>query len=290
MKGYIDLHVHTKCSDGRYTYEEVIRKSKENGVKYLAFADHYNMSAYEILYNKKFNDIEIIPGLEIGTSLEPMGYMGKSHRCHMAIYYPSPKIYLLLDRYEKDRKKCVKFILENLRKKGIDLTYSKLLELASNPDNVGRFDVAVALFKLGYAESPTQAYGMYLDCISSAYVNRNKPTPLQIIKFVKKTGGVSVIVHPKSLGMSRDTEYNFFKKLARAGLDGIEVYNPNNNQERRKWYLSMCNEFNLISTVGSDYHGLETSSIEIGLGINGNLKISDVGIINQIKERANINV
>lgn len=284
--GFIDLHVHTTCSDGKKSYREVINIAKENNVKYLAFTDHYNMSAYELLDKNSIDGIEVIPGIEIGTSLKYMGISDKSHRCHMAIYYPSPKIYLLLDRYEKDRQRCVKFILALLRKSGLDISYTKLKKFSNDPDNIGRFDVATALAKLGYAESPTQAYGMYLDSTSSAYVDRNKPSPIQIIKFVKKTGGATVIVHPKSIGIGRDAEYEFYKNLSKAGLDGVEVYNPNNNEEKRNWYLSLCNEFSLIPTAGSDYHGLPNSNIEIGLGINNNMMISDYRVIEELKKRA----
>lgn len=284
--GFIDLHVHTTCSDGKKSYQEVIEIAKENGVKYLAFADHYNMSAYELIGQNKVEGIEIIPAIEIGTSLKCMGFSEKSHRCHMAIYYPSPKIYLLLDRYEKDRQRCVKYILSLLKDSGIDLTYNKLKKFSNNPDNIGRFDVASVLAKLGYADSPTQAYGMYLDSTSSAYVYRNKPSPLQIIKFVKKTGGATVIVHPKSVGFSKEGEYQFYKRLAKAGLDGIEVYNPNNDEKRKQWYLEICEEFSLIPTAGSDYHGLPNSKIEIGLGIDSNMMISDNSMIEKLKKQA----
>ncbi len=285
-KGFIDLHVHTTCSDGRKTYKEVIDIAKENGVKYLAFADHYNMSAYEIIGKSSADGIEIIPAIEIGTSLKDIGLSDKSHRCHMVIYYPSPKIYLLLDKYEKDRQRCVKFILSLLRKNGIDLTYTKLKAFSNDPDNIGRFDVATALAKLGYADSPTKAYGMYLDSTSSAYVERNKPSPLQIIKFVKENGGATVIVHPKSVGIGKDAEYEFYSRLARAGLDGIEVYNPNNSDKKREWYLSICEDFSLIPTAGSDYHALPNSKIEIGLGIDNNMMISDYTMIEKLKKRA----
>ena len=58
--------------------------------------------------------------------------------------------------------------------------------------------------------------------------------------------------------------------------------------EKREELLELCDKYNLIPTVGSDFHNF-SSDIKIGLGINENLKISDYSIITRLKEKKHEN-
>lgn len=67
---------------------------------------------------------------------------------------------------------------------------------------------------------------------------------------------------------------------------GIEVYNPNNRALRKEEFLEYCKKYNLVPTVGSDYHGGKRKPvIEIGKGINENLCITDMSIVSMLKEK-----
>ena len=50
--------------------------------------------------------------------------------------------------------------------------------------------------------------------------------------------------------------------------------------------MELCDEFGLIYTAGSDYHGGKRKPvIEIGKGIKDNLNITDMRIIERLKEK-----
>ena len=53
---------------------------------------------------------------------------------------------------------------------------------------------------------------------------------------------------------------------------------------RSKEFLEICEKYDLIPTVGSDFHSFK-DGIQIGIGINENLKISDYSIIARLKEK-----
>ena len=129
---------------------------------------------------------------------------------------------------------------------------------------------------------------MYIDYGSVTYVASDKMSPTELLKYVKSVGGVVSIAHPKSLAMNKERLYEFIKELTELGLDGIEVYNPHNKIGRIEEYLELCDEFKLIPTVGSDYHGRENDNIEIGRGIDNNLCITDYNIVERIKKRRTI--
>lgn len=289
MRKTIDLHVHSLFSDGKKSIEEIINIASRNNVGFLSFTEHYNISSYNVAKKIDCKGIEIIPGVEIGTDMSSLGYLGKKHKCHILVYYPKDEICLLLDKYEEDRENAIKKMLKLLNKNpNIDITYSQLEEYARDVNHITRYDLAVALAKLGFSPDPLTAYGQYLDYNGKCFVSRKKENPKNLIRHIKEIGGVTVLAHPKSLGLSTENEYNFILELVGAGLDGIEVYNPHNDRVRRKRYLSYCRDFNLIPTVGSDFHGLPNRYEEIGKGINNNLNITDLTIISKIKERAKI--
>ena len=55
----IDLHIHTTNSDGAFTPTQIIDMAYQNGVKYLAIADHdtiesYNSELFEYAKRKDF--------------------------------------------------------------------------------------------------------------------------------------------------------------------------------------------------------------------------------------------
>lgn len=48
----IDLHIHTKYSDGTDTMEELLQKAEELNLKYISITDHDNCNALELILHK----------------------------------------------------------------------------------------------------------------------------------------------------------------------------------------------------------------------------------------------
>jgi predicted metal-dependent phosphoesterase TrpH len=280
----IDLHVHSNCSDGKKSVEEILMMCLKNNVGVISFAEHYNMGSYKKArrLGEEF-EIEVIPSIEIGTSMSNFG-LSNNHICHIVAYYSSYSICRILDNYELSKDKCVKRTLEKLPK-SIPLSYTQVKKYARDKGSIGRFDVAIALAKLGYCEDPILAYGEFLDAGKTAYVNREKEDPVDLIKKITELGGIPTIVHPKSIHLSYDNELKFYTILKDAGLCGIEAYNPHHTEDQTEHFLDIANYFDLIPTVGSDYHGNPDSDIEIGTGIDNNLEICDYSMIFALKFR-----
>jgi len=281
--GYIDLHVHSNVSDGKLSVKEMIDLAQQNNTSVLSFCEHYNMGSYHLAKKLAKQNIEIIPGVEIGASLSEFG-LSKNHVCHILAYYPSYKICHILDEYEETRDKCVRKTLRNLQTH-LKISYSDVLKFARNKNSIGRFDIAIALYKLGYASSPTDAYGEFLELGRHGFVQREKMEVTTLIKKIRKVHGVPVIAHPKSLNLSFDDAFKLLRTLKDTGLEGIEVYNPYNSEEQKHNLLLFCNYFDLLATCGSDFHAIPERKIELATGIDNNLCISDYGIIENLKQR-----
>jgi len=285
---FIDLHIHTNYSDGFDSIETVIKKAKNNNVGVISLAEHYNLSSYRQACELAGDDIIVIPGIEIGADMSKYNDNGKSrkHICHLLGYFISKDICKLLDKYELDRYECVTKTISLLNNEGIDITIEDVIINARDKRSIGRFDIALTLKALGYSKTATQAYGQFLDHGGKNYVQRKKLEPVDLVKAIIEYDGVAVLAHPKSLRFSIEEQDSFIKQLVDAGLGGIEVYNPNNGDSKRKELMEYCNLYDLVPTVGSDYHGGNRKPvIEIGKGINGNLEIDDISIVERLKSK-----
>ena len=285
---YIDLHVHTNYSDGFDSIKEVLRKAKENNVGYISLVEHYNVSSYNEACQLAGDDIVVIPGIELGADMSKYFVPGQKnkHICHLLGYYISKDICKLLDKYELDRYECVTNTISLLNSQGIEIDLADVIANARDKKSIGRFDIALTLKALGYSKTATEAYGKYLDHNDKSYVQRKKLEPEDLVRAIRKYGGVPVLAHPKSLRLSKEELDVFIEKLVKAGLCGIEVYNPNNSEAKRKELLEYCEKYDLIPTCGSDYHGGNRKPmIEIGRGIKDNLLIDDKSIIEGLERK-----
>ena len=280
----IDLHVHSVCSDGKKNVEDVIKIAIQNNVGVLSLTEHYNMGSYQKARTLAGDNIEVIPGVEFGTSLDCFG-MSNKHVCHIGAYYPSYRIIKVFDMFETSRADCVKRTLKKLHNLEIPITYSMVEKNARKKSSIGRFDIAITLHKMGYSDSPISAYGDYLDQGMEGYIKRDKLSPMDLIYQIRLAGGVPVLFHPKSLRLSPSDTFDFLELLRSCGLEGLEVFTPHNNEEQTSIFLDMVNKLDLVPTVGSDYHAISSRHIELGKGINNNLNISDYSIISRLKER-----
>ena len=73
---------------------------------------------------------------------------------------------------------------------------------------------------------------------------------------IHDAGGVAVVAHPywdvQEPEKVRDLVENL---VSDAGLDGIETFYPPHTAEQTKHCLELCEEFDLVPTASSDFHG-----------------------------------
>ena len=70
----VDFHIHSNASDGLLNPKEVIKFAKKNNLVALSITDHDTLSGYKkakkFLSDPFYNQITLIPGVEISTSFE----------------------------------------------------------------------------------------------------------------------------------------------------------------------------------------------------------------------------
>jgi predicted metal-dependent phosphoesterase TrpH len=247
MIGKIDLHMHTYFSDGQHSPEELIIKVKEAGIDMIAITDHDTVDGIpEAIEAGKKYGVEVIPGLEISSDI-------RDREVHLLAYFFNPANKELEDYlkfFRAERIKRASIIIQKLKELGLEIELDDVMEIARN-SAVGRPHIAKALVRKGLVSNYFEAFGKYIGNGCPAYERNVHVSPRSAFKIISDAGGVSFIAHP---GHLPDV---IMVELIEAGLDGIEVVHPSHLPHQVKHYRGIVNEYFLLESGGSDFHGGE---------------------------------
>jgi 3',5'-nucleoside bisphosphate phosphatase len=247
MQGKIDLHTHTCFSDGQHSPEELIIKVKEAGIDVVSITDHDTVNGIpEAIDAGKKYGVEIIPGLEISSDI-------RDREVHLLAYFFDPankELEEYLKFFRAERIKRAIRIVEKLNALGLYLELEDIMQIARN-SAVGRPHIAKALVRKGLVSNYFEAFSKYIGNGCPAYERKVHVSPRSAFKIISDAGGLSFIAHPGNLPDAVMIE------LIEAGLDGIEVVHPSHLPHQVKHYRGIVNEFFLLESGGSDFHGGE---------------------------------
>jgi predicted metal-dependent phosphoesterase TrpH len=104
---------------------------------------------------------------------------------------------------------------------------------------------------------------------------RPRLSPEEAIGLALESQAVPIVAHPHTLGLNTSEEVSTtLRRLAEAGLVGIECYYPLYSPFEREGYAALAARFGLKPSGGSDYHGTYKPEVEMGIG-RGNLAVAD---------------
>ena len=256
----IDLHTHSKESDGTFSPEELIFYAKKKGLKSIAVTDHDTVSGISKAKKASLEqNIELVPGVEI-SAFYPKGEL------HILGYFFDPECKHLLAGLEilkKAREKRNPKMVKKLCDLGMEISYEDVLKHAGG-NIVGRPHIAMALIEAGYAKSFEDAFNRLIGKGGPAYVPKDRMSPGDAVALIKKSGGVAFVAHPVSLDLE-DNEYEkAFLEFKDAGFDGIEVFHTKHSDEQTKLFKSLAEKFGFLISGGSDFHAPGDKGIDVG--------------------------
>jgi len=251
MPSKIDLHTHTKFSDGYFKPQELLEIVSKKNISILAITDHDTVDAIPLATSLAADfGITIIPGVELSSQegerdIHILGYF-------LDIENDKLKKYLAL--FQTERIKRAEKIIKKLNSLGYKITIENVLELAET-SVIGRPHIADALVKLGIVKSFYEAFQKFLGNNSPAYEKKYYVSPQSAINIIQDAGGIAVIAHPGVL------PEDVIKSFIKANIDGFEIYHPAHSGEQMKYYEGITNNYFLYGTGGSDFHGGTRSDI-----------------------------
>lgn len=264
----VDLHTHSRRSDGVLEPAELYLQMQAFGMRLVALSDHDTLSGYRELRAAGLGarpsaaGPQLICAVEINTLawavLARHGLGRDGEELHILGYGMDAEDAALearLGRQRGARLARLEETVDCLRRHGasIDDELPGLLS-AIGPhghDALGRPHVARALVRAGHADSVDDAFERWLDHDRPCYVPREGMGPREAIEAIRDAGGVPVLAHspaaPERSGV--------IAELQTWGLAGLEVHYRTFLPGTVARMAAFATGRGLLITGGSDYHG-----------------------------------
>ena len=257
----IDLHTHTRASDGTQTAEELVRAAAEQGIDVLGVTDHDTTDAWAAAARTAEEvGITLVRGMEISTRHRGRG-------AHLLAYLADPTYPPLVTHLRKildGRSSRVPAMLERLRAVGVAVDIADVRRAVDGTAATGRPHVADALVALGVVPDRSTAFRRYLNPGRPAYVDRYAAPLVEMIRIVGEAGGVTVLAHPWGRHGPDCMPETAITELAGLGLAGLEVDHQDHTPADRERLRAIAQGLGLVVTGSSDHHGLGKHDHELG--------------------------
>lgn len=256
----VDLHVHTKYSDGNLSLEEVLNLAISQKLTEIAITDHdtiINIKNYKEL--EKQYSIKIIPGIEISTNQRKLHILGYG----IVDYDIVEKELHDLKIYNEN---CNRETIDILRNEGIDISFSEVKKGAVT-DVVTYRDIVKYMYKKGYVNNPREVYSRYIGKGTKAYVPSKELTIEEVLQLIERGNGKSVLAHPFTISNDINLD-DLISRMKKYGLSGIEIYPPKLTRKQITEYEQIAKKYDLFKTTGTDFHDYNYD--KLGIEVNEN--------------------
>ena len=282
-RSFIDLHIHSNCSDGAFSPTELVQLASSEGLIAVAIADHDSVAGVaEGVAAGTACGIEVIPAVELSVQFKEWQDV---HLLGYGMEWSDARFLQELngfrDRREHRNIEILERVNEMLAEEGrAPVELSEVLAFAR--DSIGRPHIARALLERGYVSTVEDAFRRFL-------IPCNVPKcywPMQdAIREIRRLGGVAVLAHPTTVSSDRQELRDILTELSETGLDGIEVFNNLAQQDEMEFLRRLADELGLLVTGGSDFHGIE-EGLQMGRG-RGGTRFSDT-LLAPLRKRLSI--
>ena len=247
----IDLHTHTRYSDGTDTLEELLINAEKAGLEILSITDHDAVGAYfELEENpslRKLYSGKIIVGCEMktfykGVPIEVLAYCFdyKKLRIHKSD----------IDKIQEETLISYKKICDDL---GLKYDPEELYIDKNNPAKQwASFSLSTELLKHEENKEKIKEIGDFTSTTFYRVHQCNVDSPFYI----------------DETKYAIDLEETIEEMLKTTELDGLECIYPLFSEEETQMAFDLCKKYNKYASGGSDYHAKNKPTISLGVGEN----------------------
>lgn len=261
-----DLHCHSNVSDGTLTPTQLVARAAERGVKVLALTDHDELDGLEEAARAAAEyGIEFINGVEISVTW-------RKHTVHVVGLHIDPNNPVLAEGVRvirSGRMHRAELMAESLAKIGIGGVLQGALRYTTNPEIIGRTHFARYLVEIGQCKDVRSVFSRFLVKGKPGYVPHEWAVLQDAVSWIRAAGGVAVLAHPGRYTagrkpMGKPTLLELIKEFVEAGGQGIEVVSGSHTPPQYAEFARYAQEFGLLCSCGSDFHGPEESYRDVG--------------------------
>ncbi len=257
---HADLHSHSNASDGTTPPADVMARAAAAGLDVIALTDHDTVAGHAEAAGALPPGLTLLPGMELSCRRD-------GHSVHMLAYLfdpADPELAAEMARIRESRVSRARAMVSRLAELGVPVTWEQVTAITGD-GVVGRPQIARALAQAGVVATPADAFSPeWIGPGGRAYVSRYALEPSRAVALVRAAGGVTVLAHPRGAGRGWQIPDEVIAELAEAGLSGIEVNHPQQDEEQRNDLLTLAFQLGLVASGGSDDHG-ELTGFRIGV-------------------------
>ena len=258
----IDLHLHSTHSDGTLTPAEIIARAKSLGLTAVALTDHNTVSGVPtFLSEAEKQGVPAVAGTELSTV-----YKGKEIHL-LGLFIPEeafPAVTTLTEDYLTRKEQSNRDLVARLAADGYKVDYDTIRN--ATPDgNINRALIAKALLAGGYVPSVKAAFDTLLGEGMGYYIPPERLDLFAAIRFLRSIHAVPVWAHPLQY-IDEATVREALPAAVEAGLVGMEVMHSSYDEATVTAAKALADEFGLLYSGGSDFHGAVKPDVQIGVG------------------------
>ncbi len=267
IRDRVDFHMHSTASDGSEPPEKLPELADNARLAACAITDHDTIEGVDAFLNagRNFPDMKCFAGVELSSRY---GYR-ELHIIGLGIDHHNQELRKFLDNMKLERLRRAKIMSERLALCGYPVPDGEWID----HEVVGRMHFARILCKLYDFPDTNAVFEKLLRHGAPGYVPRILPSPAEVIQVIHQAGGAAIWAHPVYANTrERQWAKKVLKHIAPAGLDGMEAYYSAFCEEQTILVKNLAQEFQLILSGGSDFHGSGHKNITVGFGY-GNLYV-----------------
>lgn len=247
----IDLHSHSKASDGALSPSELVGRAKARGVAMLALTDHDTVGGVEQAREAAAGlGITLVPGCEISTTW-------LNRQIHVVGLFLDTSNAGLADFLEGQRQRRVEraqAIGRKLERQGFKNAYQRCLERADDGANITRGNYARFIFEEGRAQSIDDAFNSYLKKGRSCYVSTRWVDIREAVQAIHGASGVAVLAHPRRYDLTNTKLRELIAYFKECGGEAMEVASCQQRPCDRDFLAELAADNGLLASQGSDFH------------------------------------
>jgi len=268
----IDLHIHSKYSDGTDSLVELLKKCEEQKLTHISITDHDEVKIYfelETIDLKKYFSGKIIVGAEFRSIYQMQAI-------EILAYGFNPNLLKDLNKEIRearvDRIAKQEMILEHLKKIGkeIGLKFNCNIKIDENnifasnlfETEIFKYEKNLPILKANGITQGDKIGNFYRQATNNPKNIFYRPkkadiylSPDQVIKAIHNAGGLAFLAHPLIYAFKDSLKEIEEIIKTYPEFDGIECFYPTFSKEDNTNLINLAKKYHKYICGGSDYHG-----------------------------------
>jgi hypothetical protein len=142
-------------------------------------------------------------------------------------------------------------------------------KFTTNPNMIGRTHFARYLVESGRCKDVKSVFNRYLASGKPGYVPHQWADLGEAISWIRGSGGIAVLAHPGRYmvgrhSMGKQTMHELLETFVELGGGALEVVTGSHTPPQYAEFSRYAEEFHLLSSCGSDFHGPQESYRDLG--------------------------